>query len=199
MKDRIATVLVTVTTAVVSLALTWPRETSAREVSMSERQGEWDDDGARFGDVVVKGDLVADERGWVLVRKLENKGEARAKCTVEERLLRTETMLDARIEPAPFVVINRTQTFELAPHEKRAIGIPLPAAVSAEISAAVARGAAIQLARDHAIASQDFHNRAVFEQTYMRYDVGYIKPLATGDTPADEGTGAEHPAVMPFL
>lgn len=190
--------LVAVATAVVTLVIAWPAASSAREVSMSDRQGEWDENGVKFGNILVRAELVADATGWVLVRKLENQGDGRESCTVQERLLRTETMRDARVEPSPSVVFERTQKFELGPHEKRSIGVRLSEATSAEISAAMRRRKVIDDAYDRAIATGDFEDRKALEATYMRFDVDYIKPLAAGDTAAKEDNGVEHPARMPF-
>jgi hypothetical protein len=185
-------------TALVTLVGFWPRTTSAREVALADRMGEWDEDGVKFGDIVVRGELAPDATGWVLVRKLENKSDARARCTVEERLLRTETMPDARVEPSATVVFERTQTFELGPHEKRAIGIRISAEISAKITEAARRRGMIEDARAHAITTGDFDDREKLEATYMRYDVDYLKPLAPGDTAAIENNGVDHPARMPI-
>jgi hypothetical protein len=190
-------VVVAAATAVVTLVVAWPRATSAREVTLADRQGEWDEDGVKFGNILVRAELVPDATGWVLVRKLENRGDSRESCTVDERLLRTETMRDARVEPSPTVVFERTQKFELGPHEKRAIGVRLSDERSAEISAAMRRRRVIDDAYDHAIATGNFENRNALEATYMRFDVDYVKPLAPGDTAANESNGVEHPARMP--
>ena len=192
-------VVVAAATAVVTLVIAWPRQTSARQVSLADRQGEWDENGAKFGNIVVRADLVADATGWVIVRKLENQGDARESCTVQERLLRTETMRSARVEPSPSVVFEETQRFELGPHEKRAIGVRAPEAISAEISAAMRRRIEVEAAYDRAVATNDFHDRKALEGTYMRFDVDYVKPLAPGDTAAKEDNGIEHPARMPSL
>lgn len=189
--------VVAAATAVVTLVIAWPRPTSAREVSLSDRQGDWDEDGAKFGNIVVRAELVPDATGWVVVRKLENRGDARESCTVAERLLRTETMRNARVEPSPVVVFERTQRFELGPYEKRAIGVRLSDEQSAEISAALRRRMEIDAVFDHAIATGNFENRKAIEATYMRFDVDYVKPLAPGDTAAKEDNGVEHPARMP--
>jgi hypothetical protein len=107
-------------------------------------------------------------------------------------------MPDARVEPSPIVVLERTQTFELAPHEKRAIGIRLSDDVSAEITASWRRRAQIEDARTRAITTGNFEDRRALEATYMRFDVDYLKPLAPGDTAAHEDNGARHPARMPY-
>jgi hypothetical protein len=198
MKNVTTMMVVATATAAVTLVVAWPRATSAREVTILDRQGEWDEDGSKFGDIVVHANLVPDATGWVLVRKLENKGDAREKCTVAERLLRTETMPDARVEPSPTVLFERTQTFELGPHEKRAIGIRLSDEVSAEMTASARQRAKIENARSLAITTGNFEDRNALEATYMRFDVDYLKPLSPGDTAAREENGVDHPARMPL-
>ncbi len=200
MKKCWTTAIAASATTAVMLITAWPRETNAQEVAEWERQGEWDDDGMRFGNIVVRGDLVFDATvpgGWVVVRTLENKSDTRDKCTVEERVLRTETMPDARVEPPPFAVVDRMQTFELGPHEKRAIGVPLAEALGHEITDARKVERAVEAARERAIASQHI-TRDVFERTYMRYQVDYLKPLPPGATAAPTDNGVLHPAVMPM-
>jgi hypothetical protein len=189
MNKLASTTLVAVVTAAVTLIGVWPKQTCAQEVAEWERQGEFDDDGARFGDIVVKGELVADGTvagGWVLVRTLVNKSDKSAKCTVEERVTRIETVLDARVEPPGFTVVLRTQTFELGPHEKRAIGVPLAEALGSEITANLKTRASIQAVRVHAMETGEFTAAAgkLARQTFMRFSVDYLKPLPPGASAA---------------
>ncbi len=194
------TALVSVGTVAVILVALWPRQTSAQEVSEYDRQGEWDDDGMKFGDIVVRGALVADGTvpgGWVLVRHLENKSDAPSKCTVEERVTRTETMPDARVEPMGVTVVLRTQTFELGPHQKRAIGVPLAEPLGKEITANAIAASRIQNARARAFETGKY-NALSDSEIYMRFGVDYLKPLKPGQTAAPiEDNGVTHPARMP--
>ncbi|MBL8607573.1 MAG: hypothetical protein JNL38_09645, partial [Myxococcales bacterium] len=72
---------------VIGLLSLAPRTTEAEEIADYERSGEYDEDGQRFGDLVVSGKLTPDAKapgGWVLVRTLENKGDAPVECALEE-------------------------------------------------------------------------------------------------------------------
>ena len=196
------TTVVTIAVATMSVMLlaTWPKNTNAQEVAEWERMGEWDENGSRFGNIVVRGELAADANvagGWVIVRTFENKGDLAEKCTVEERLLRTETMPDARVEPAPFALIDRTQTFDLGPHQKRSIGIPLPAPIGEEIARNAQRRDAIESARARAMDGNHMNALAIADaQTYMRFHVDYVKPLPPGATAAPTENGVFHPVRM---
>lgn len=181
----------------VSLALLWPRPTFAEAIADSDRQGEWDDDGSKFGNVVVKGELVAGDvpGGWVLVRSMENKGEETETCTIEERVLRTETMPDARVEPPPYAVLLRGLTVTLQAHEKRTLGIPLATSVGAQITSGLQRRASIEQRRGRAIERNDYGN-PVFAQTYFHFQVEYLKPLPPGATAAKNDNGVTRPMTM---
>lgn len=191
--------------AAASLALTlsalWPRTTFAEAVTDAERQGEWDEDGAKFGNVVVKGELVADgtvPNGWVLVRTLENKGDEPETCQIEERILRTETMPAARVRPPPYAVLLRGVTVTLRGHEKRTLGIPLPASIGAQISANLRLLASIERGRERALTLERYRD-PVFAQTYMEFEVEYLKPLPPGATVAKVDTGVTRPMGMPMM
>lgn len=195
------TVLTAIGALAVALVTFHPRTTEAEEITDAERSGEIDEDGQRFGDVVVSAKLVADPKapgGWVLVRTYQNKGDAPCVATLEERVLQTRTMEGSRVDPPPTAVMVRTQRFALAPHEKRAIGVYLPASVAAEIGAAEKRRAAVQaaIAREYTSASP---RAAVFEQTYATYHVDYLTPLPPGATAAKVEGGVTAPARMPGL
>lgn len=184
--------------AVAAITLS-PRTTEAEEVTDAERAGEFDEDGQRFGDLVVSAKLVADAKapgGWVLVRTYENKGEEPCAATLEERVLQTKTMDGARVEPPPTAVLVRTQRFALAAHEKRSIGVYLPASVGAGVAAAEKRRVAVQAAIARAYASES-PSGAVFEQTYDTYRVDYLAPLPPGATAAKVDTSVRAPARMP--
>ncbi len=188
--------LVTIASFGITLASFWSRATYAEEIADYERQGEWDEDGAKFGNIVVKGELVADAAGWVLVRTMENKGEEPETCRVEERVLRTETMPNARVEPPPFAVVLRGVTITLGAHEKRKIGIPLAASIGEEITANLRAKAEIEAGRFRAIEAERYKD-PVFERTYHYFSVQYLKPLPPGATAAKPDTGVTHPAAMP--
>ncbi len=190
--------------ALVSASLTlealWPRETLAEVIPEYDRQGEWDEGGAKFGDIVIKGDLVADAEGWVLLRTLENKSGQPAHCQVDERVLRTETMEGARVNPPPFAVLLRSVTVSLAAHEKRSLGLRLPTSVAAQISDNQRRASSIASRRADAIEKGRYRD-PVFQQTYMVFEVQYLKPLGPGDTAEkpDPATLAMRPMGYPMV
>lgn len=188
-------------TAALCLAVLWPRPTLAEEIPDDERQGEYEDLGMKFGNIVVKGELVADVRvpgGWALVRTLENKSDEPESCTVEERVLRTETMPEARVTPAPTPVVLRNQRISLGPHEKRTIGIALPRTLGEQITAGILAKASIERDRDRAIAAEKWDS-VNLTRTYMAFHVEYLKPLPPGAKAAPHtNTGIVRPERMPM-
>ena len=100
---------------------------------------------------------------------------------LEERVLRTETMPDARVTPPPVAVVQRNQTIALGPHEKRKVGVVLPAAVGEQITAARRRQAWVQQARDRAMAAERYDAKEL-SATYMMFDVEYLTALPPGAT-----------------
>ena len=188
-------------TAAAILAVTYPRTTLAEEIPDSDRQGEYDDEGMKFGNVVVKGELVADGSvpgGWTLVRTFENQSDQPEKCVVEERVLRTETMPGARVTPPPVAVVQRNQTFALGPHEKRKLGIVLPAAIGAQITAAKRRQAWVQREHDRAMNAEKYDSPAM-TATYMEFDVEYLTVLPPGATAEKRDTGVTRPERMGMM
>lgn len=189
-------------TLVASLTVLWPRTTHAdlTEIPDSERQGDYDEDGMMFGNIVVKGQLVADAKapgGWALVRTYENKGDTAETCTLEERVLRTETMPDARVNPRSIAVIVRTQKIALGPHEKRSVGVYLPPAIGAQMTQGHKTKANIEQQRDALIAAEKY-DLIQYGRTYTSFDVEYLKPLLPGtkaEVPVDNGVFP--PAAMP--
>jgi len=171
-------------TAAAMLVLAFPRTTFAEEIPDSDRTGEYEEEGMKFGNVVVHGQLVADGSvpgGWTLVRTLENQSDQPEKCLLEERVLRTETMPGARVTPPPVAVVQRNQTVALGPHEKRKIGVVLPAAVGAQITAGRRRQVWIERAQERAVAAQRY-DAPEMRATYMTFDVEYLTALPPGAT-----------------
>jgi hypothetical protein len=179
------TVMLAGGSAAVILVLAFPRTTFAEEIPDSDRMGEYgEEEGMKFGNIVVKGELVADGSvpgGWTLVRTFENQSDQPEKCVLEERVLRTETMPDARVTPPPVAVVQRNQTVALGPHEKRKIGIVLSPAVGAQITAAKRRQAWVEQARARAIAAERYGGPET-RATYMVFEVEYMTALPPGAT-----------------
>lgn len=202
MKSLAKLSLSTVGTAAVALALLFPRPTHADVLEDWERQGEYDEDGIKFGNILVKGELVATANspgGWALVRTFENTSDAPESCTVEERVLRTETMPEARVTPPPTAVILRTQTIKLAGHEKRSIGVFVPRAIGEQITAGLRARATIEQQRERAVAAEKWGDLEL-ERTYMTFHVEYLKPLPPGATAAvAPNLGVNRPARMPSM
>jgi hypothetical protein len=185
----------------VGLTIALPRTTHADPIADSERQGEWEEEGMRFGDIVVQGKLVADGSvpgGWTLVRTLENKSDERASCIVEERVMGTETMLDARVGPSARAVLLRNQKIVLGPREKRTMGVRLPESLGAKITAGHRARAMAEQARARVIDSGK--PDSVASRTFTAFDVEYLTPLPAGATaaaPADNGFSRPAGYAMP--
>jgi hypothetical protein len=165
-----------------TLLVLWPRPTHAEVIDDADREGEHEEDGVKFGNIVVRGELVADGSvpgGWVLVRTLENKGDEPEKCAVEERVLRTQGMLDARVAPPPTAVILRNQPIALGPHEKRTVGVILPRAIGEQITAGLQTKASVERARERAYAAEQW-DKVNLDRIYMTFHVEYLKPLPPG-------------------
>jgi hypothetical protein len=187
MRQRMRTVATTLMfaggTAAAVLVMAWPRTTLAEEIPDSDRMGEYEEEGMKFGNIVVKGELVADgtPSGWSLVRTFENQSDAPEKCVIEERVLRTETMPGARVTPASVAVVQRNQTIALGPHAKRKIGVRLSESIGAEITAGLRKKTWIEQAQQRAIAAEHYDAPAM-RATYMTFDVEYLSALPAGAT-----------------
>ena len=189
-------------TAALILVVAFPRTTFAEEIPDSDRMGEYEEEGMKFGNVLVHGQLVADGSvpgGWTLVRTFENQSDQAEKCVLEERVLRTETMPGARVTPPPVAVVQRNQTIALGPHEKRKLGIVLPAAVGAQITAARKRQAWVERARDRAMTAERY-DAPELRATYMIFDVEYLTALPPGATAERrQDNGVTRPETMPLM
>jgi hypothetical protein len=169
---------------VCALSLLWPRPTCAEEIDDSERGGEWSDEGEKFGQVVVKAELVAAVGGWTLVRTVINTSAEPQTVAVEERIMRAESMLDARVDGTPMVVTATMRTFKLGPHERQKIGITLPAALGAEMTAArttrnAAERARIVVEETGTISAAKY---AAYSTRFANFFPQYLKPLPPGAT-----------------
>lgn len=200
-RDLAKVAILAVGTAAVVLTLALPRTTHADPIADGDRQGEWEEEGMRFGDVVVQGKLVADGSvpgGWTLVRTLENKSDQPASCVVEERVMATETMLDARVGPSGRAALLRNQTIKLGPHEKRSIGVRLPESLGAKITAGHRTRAMAMQAQGRMLESGEPDPLA--HRTFMAFDVEYLTPLPPGATaapPVDNGFARPASYAMP--
>ena len=188
-------------TTAVALTVALPRTTHAEPIADSERQGEWAEEGMKFGDIVIHGSLVADGSapgGWALVRTIENTSDEPASCAVEERVTSTETMLDARVGPSARPVLQRNQTISLKPHEKRTIGVRLPESLGTQITAGHRIRAIAMQARGRISETGEVDPRA--HQTFKAFDVEYLQALPPGATaaqPADNGFSRPASYAMP--
>ncbi len=184
-----------------ALVVLWPAPTCAEEISDEDRRPEWGEEGATFDGIAVKAELVADAKvpgGWVLVRTVVNTKDEPASCSVEERVMQQEQQVGARTSGTPFVASATTRRFVLGPHEKRKIGVALPAALGEAITAGERRHAASQSASGAAWedSARGRAARAVYDRPYLTYFVDYLKPLPPGAT-AKAPDYVEHPARMP--
>lgn len=202
-KPVVTTAVFAVGTLAASLGVLWPRTTHAdlTEISAAERQGDYDEEGMKFGNIVVKGELVADAKapgGWALVRTFENKADVAESCTLEERILRTETMPDARANPPSTAMLTRTQRIALGPHEKKRIGVYLPPALGAQMTEGHKSKASLEQRRALAMA-QERYDLLNDDRTYMMFDVDYLRPLEPGTVAAKEDNGVRRPARLDEL
>ena len=164
---------------VVALAILFPKTTEAEVVQDYERMGESDDDGQRFGAIVVKGELVPSANapgGWTLLRTYQNKSDEIAEVTLDERIETRESMYGARVSAVPSVALERTQKLRLGANEKKAIGTYLPEKLGESMTKAhrleaLSKAYAESGHWEHPIAFQD-------------YAVSYLRPLAYGETAA---------------
>ena len=177
-----------------------PRTTEAEEIADYERSGEYDEDGQRFGDLVVSGKLTPDAKapgGWVLVRTLENKGDAPVECALEERVQSTLTMHGSRVDPPPTTAQLQTLRLTLKPHEKRKVGVLLPSGLAVDIGKAVKQQASVEAAIARELTA-DSPRGDVFQKTWRTYHVDYLTPLPPGATAAKPPSDAVMPAAMPM-
>jgi hypothetical protein len=170
-----------------ALVVIWPRTTCAEEIADADRAGEWSEEGEKFGEVVAKAELVADAKvpgGWVLVRTLANTSDEAQTVSLEERVVRRISLLDARVDGTPAVATATVRTFTLAAHEKQKIGVALPASLGAEISAGQRTRAAAERSRDW-MSDDGVANpvkRAAYDRSFAVFSAEYLKPLPPGAT-----------------
>jgi hypothetical protein len=178
-------------TLTVGLVLSLPRTTHAEEIADSDRRGDYEEEGMKFGDVVVRGKLVpaaGAPGGWTLLRTIENQSDEPATCVLEERVMRQETMVNARVGPPARAVLLRNQTFSLGPREKRSVGVHLPASLASQIAMAHRERAMIERAHEQLVMTG--HPNKLAQRTFMTFDVEYLTPLppgATAEVPVDNG------------
>lgn len=177
--------------AFVAAVLLLPRALQAEEVSAEERMGEWDDNGERFGGIVVRGELVASPiapGGYTLVRTYENTSEVRERQVVEERVLLQEGQRGARTGYVAEPALVRTQVLDLAPHQKKTIGTYLPVGLAEKM----VQAEKVRTAVDRRIEAGDY--MSTIGIVTRQYSVDYLRPLAKGEVaarPFRGGSGME--------
>jgi hypothetical protein len=132
-----ATVLaIAAATFAASLAVAWPKTTLA---DGDDADGEWTADGMKFGDVLVKTELVRDTKsktGWVMVVTAKNDSDAPAKCKLEEDVTRSFSSPGARVS-APAVAIWKVRdTLALDAHASVTKKLDVPANIAAQMTVA---------------------------------------------------------------
>ncbi len=175
--------------AAVTIVLFGATETRAEPVTIQERSGEYDERGAKFGDVVVSGELVAANvpSGWVLRRTFENLSDAPVDCEIVERVLQSEEGVGARVSGAGVAVVERRQKIAMGPRAKTSVGVHVPVEIGREIT----RGRAFAAMVASAPNPYAFQGR-----TYHSFTVQYLRPLRPGETAAEEWRDL-HPGYMP--
>ena len=172
--------LLSVGVVAVSLVVLYPRVTEAEEVSDEERYGDFEDDGNRFGDIVVKGELVAASGapgGWSLVRTAENTSDRAAEADVEERIIESDTMVASRVGGVSAPVLTRHQKIKLGPHEKKVVGTTFAKSIgeAMTVNAKIARGV------QQAYENQDENAPAMMPRPYKEYRAEYLRELRPGE------------------
>lgn len=170
-----------------ALVVLWPATTSAEEIADEERMPEYGDLGPIFDGISVTGELVADAKvpgGWVLVRTLVNTTDAPATCSFEERVMRQESQVDARVSGTPTTASATVRTVSLAPRETQKLQAALPVALGEAIRAGARARVAAEKAREHAWEQSPRGRaaRAAYDRTFASYFVQYLKPLPAGAT-----------------
>jgi hypothetical protein len=120
--------------ATTTLAVAWPRVTLADPDD--DRMGEWTDDGTKFGDVLVKGELVHDTHarsGWRMVITAENKGDAPASAVLESDLTRQMVNPQARVSPEAAKLWKNSERITLAAHAKTTVTRDVPAWIAQQL------------------------------------------------------------------
>ena len=173
--------LLSVGVLAVSLVVLYPRVTEAEEVSENERYGEFEDDGNRFGDIVIKGELVAANGapgGWSLVRTAENSSDHAAEANVEERIVANDTNTGSRVGGETTAVLTRHQKIKLGPHEKKVVGTTFAKALgeAMTVNAKIAQG--IRIANEN----PDENAPGPFRRPYKEYRTEYLRELRAGET-----------------
>lgn len=181
------TALLAGATMACALVVLWPSVTCAEEIADEDRMPEYGENGQVFDGIAVTGELAPDPKapgGWVLVRTLVNTTDAPATCRVEERIMREESQLEARVNGTPTVATATVRTFALAPHETRKIGIVLPRALGEAIRDGERARLAAEKGREHAFEEGPRARaaRAAYDRTFASYFVQYLTPLPPGAT-----------------
>jgi hypothetical protein len=132
-----ATILAIATaTFAASLAVAWPRTTLA---DGDDNDGEWTADGMKFGSVLVKTELVRDQKsktGWVMLVTAKNDSDAPAKCKLEEDVTRSLSSPGSRVS-APAVAIWKVRdTLALEAHASVTKKLDVPANLAAQMTVA---------------------------------------------------------------
>lgn len=197
LRDLARNALLTAGVVAVSLVTLYPRITIAEEVSDAERAGESDEDGERFGDIVIKGELVAAAGapgGWSLVRTAENKGDAIAEADLEERIVRTDAFIASRTGGAPTTVVTRHQKIRLGPHEKKVVGTTFARAIGEDMT----RSAKIQQGMQAYYARGDSDGPAPPPMVAVHtYATEYLRALKPGEV-AQRAPIGEPSMLMPI-
>lgn len=171
-----------------ALGVLWPAPTWAEEISDEDRMGEPSEVGYKFGEIAVGAQLVADSKspgGWALVRTITNESNERQTVSVEERIMRAESQLGARVDGTPVMASATIRSFTLGPHEKKTIGVALPESIGRAITAGQLTKAAAERAQASMWTTEKGPNpaqRAAYDRTYAVFFPQYLKPLPPGAT-----------------
>jgi hypothetical protein len=133
----VATVLAIATaTFAASLAVVWPKTTLADD---DDSDGEWTADGMKFGSILVKTELVRDQKsktGWVMLVTEKNDSDAPAKCKLEEDVTRSFSSPGARVSAPAVAIWKVRESIALEAHATVTKKLDVPANIAAQMTVA---------------------------------------------------------------
>jgi hypothetical protein len=188
--------LVTVTgfaavTAAAALSVCAPRTTFA-DGDDADRMGEYTDDGTKFGDIVVKGEIQKDahsKTGWMVLITAKNTADHPETMSLEMDMDRRFTVPEARVPSEQAMLYSQTQPITVAANSTLTISRPVPAWVVPQLETGRRMEAARADAQRKVDNGADFTTlAAVLYDPFPSFEVAFFKGGAkpVGVPPADQ-------------
>jgi hypothetical protein len=175
-------------TAAAGLAVAWPHTTYA---DGEQPVAQYTAEGTKFGDVVVKSDLVRDSKsktGWVVVIVASNKSNSVASVSLEADLTQMVANPMGRVAPMAQTVWNTNESLTLAANQTVVKRFDVPAAIATRITTARAADAAAQ--------AQAKQNNQMRPRTVFAVAIKSPTPAAAPQQPARPMPAAVTPAMQ---